>query len=390
MSLQYNLLDDSVYEPHNVSQYNDDPFMGHEPPSAIHVYNNNNPVHVEGTPQPQVQPVIQPQFQPPADSYLTAEPVPMQVQPTPIIQSARAPINISKFSGYYGDDGDNFLSNFHSYLSFNNIQEDQRKAALHLHLQGPALVWFQCLNTDQKDTFETLVTEFKRRFVSQSNPALISEAAIFDSLTLGPNQRLEDFYGLICQKGKKINKLSRDLLAQFLKGMPQQLQFFVRASNPENISKALHVAMTGESVGYRVHPQVAAMRNTVTKADLAPVEPIKALTDEVRQLTSLVTQLATGNTQRASSVLDQQAATGPGAAVCFSCNGRGHQRRFCNWYRQYPADSNQQCQLCTQFGHQAGDCYIFNNSGNGRAPRASTRKYNNQPSGGHIHVGPKQ
>lgn len=85
---------------------------------------------------------------------------------------------LRKFSGYSHEDATKFLSEFISYCVFHdlNASEPRKIAAFHLHLQGLAFVW------------------------------LIMESAMFDSLRLAPSRPLENFYSVILEKGRKLEK----------------------------------------------------------------------------------------------------------------------------------------------------------------------------------------
>lgn len=66
-------------------------------------------------------------------------------------------VSIQKFSGFSNENGKNFLSEFESFCVFQSLSDAKRKnAAFHLHLKGPALVWFNALDSDVKETWSSL------------------------------------------------------------------------------------------------------------------------------------------------------------------------------------------------------------------------------------------
>ena len=72
--------------------------------------------------------------------------------------------------------------------------------------------------------------EFSKEFSNTSDPIYISESALFDKLTLGPQQPIEEFHSLVSEKGHQLGKPERDIISKFIQGLPDQLAFFVRAS----------------------------------------------------------------------------------------------------------------------------------------------------------------
>ena len=92
---------------------------------------------------------------------------------------------------------------------------------------------------------------FSQEFSHTSDTIYISESALFDKLTLGPQQPIEDFHALVSEKGNQLGKPERDIISKFIQGLPVQLAFFVRASRTTSYGDALHSAKIGEAHGYR-------------------------------------------------------------------------------------------------------------------------------------------
>jgi hypothetical protein len=67
-------------------------------------------------------------------------------------------------------------------------------AAFYLHLQGPALTWYNTLNP--KTDWETLRDLFTDKYVNigWQHPSVIVESETFQNMVLGPRQDIEDFY----------------------------------------------------------------------------------------------------------------------------------------------------------------------------------------------------
>lgn len=81
------------------------------------------------------------------------------VQPPPVL-SEKA---IKHFSGFMHEDAAKFLSEFESYLLLSAIDASSPRAiaAFHLHLQGPAVIWFN--NLTVKDSWDNV----KKAFLSE-------------------------------------------------------------------------------------------------------------------------------------------------------------------------------------------------------------------------------
>jgi len=75
--------------------------------------------------------------------------------------------------------------------------------------------------------------------------------ATFDKLRLNVLQPIEEFHSIDLEKGKKLNKSDRDILAKFVDGQPPHLAFFVRAGKISSYDEARQSAKLGEAYGYR-------------------------------------------------------------------------------------------------------------------------------------------
>lgn len=147
-----------------------------------------------------------------------------------------------------------FLSEFRLFCTLQNLIDDKRIiAAFHLHLRGPALIWFITLNESNKVLWTVLQEAFQNRYISKDicDPSIIAESPMFDALTLHPTMAIETFHGQVLEKGSKLDKSERDLTSKFIHGLPQQLAFFVRAGNPRCLQNAYQQAELGEAYGYR-------------------------------------------------------------------------------------------------------------------------------------------
>ena len=329
----------------------------------------------------------------------------------------------STFSGYSQDNAKKFLSEFKSYALLHDLTDYNGKkvAGFHLHLKGPALTWFNNLSEDSKRSWVDIEILFEEKFIDCTNHSSMAmmEGQIFNALTLGPNQKIEDFHSQILEKGTLLRKPDHEILARFITGLPDKMAFFVRAGQPSDLTSALTSAKMAETCGYRDNNPLAS--NSTATSQSAENKEVNELRTQISTLTSTVQQLVTSNRDEPinSAILKE---TTPQASAditslteevsklsktvnelvinkadtrkyqyqhqqnfhrgqtdfrdqhsnsqtCFSCHFPGHKTRDCNWNGQgYPSPGK--CQLCRQQGHQAYRCRKQTSvqSGNARNP----------------------
>lgn len=281
------------------------------------------------------------------------------------------------FYGYSSENASKFLSEFRSYCTLQNLIDDKRTiAAFHLHLRGPALIWFNTLNDSNKVLWTVLQEAFQNRYISRdiSDPSFIAESAIFDALTLHPTMAIETFHGQVLEKGSKLDKPERDLTSKFINGLPEQLAFFVRAGNPRCLQDAYQQAKLGEAYGYRTSGASVSVSRP-SNADGPGPQCSAAMTQKTgrsEDITSLLGQLVDRMDRLEASMpsrstrgkyIDREASARNGI-VCFQCRGQGHRKSECLWTGSGRSAPNTTCQICQQRGHSAGVCKKLKNSGN--------------------------
>ena len=170
-----------------------------------------------------------------------------------------------KYGGYPHENASQFLAEFESYAVLHNIlpEEHARKiAAFHLHLCGPAVTWFNKISIDHKKSWYEFEQIFRKQYidVDYRSPTVLLESEIFEALKLSKGQSIDDYYAQLLEKATILRKHDHEILIKFIKGLPQQLAFFVRAGNHGDSASALAAAKMGEAYGYRTDdaPLVAA------------------------------------------------------------------------------------------------------------------------------------
>ena len=265
------------------------------------------------------------------------------VQPPPVLSDK----TIKHFGGFMHEDASKFMKEFDSYLTLSSIDEESPRAiaAFHLHLSGPALIWFN--NLAVKDSWKTVKAAFMNEYCNVvNNPSLIAESVSFDNLKLGSTQAIVDFHSVVLDKGRRLHKSDTDMTNKFIAGLPSQLAFFVRAGRVTSFRDALQSAKIGEAHGYR----------HVQGPPAATAETVNAASDSVqKQLDQITRSLDTLINKRPS----QSTGTNPqqrNSRSCFKCKGRNHIKVRCNWNGTGESSPEIQCQICSQWGHCAPAC----------------------------------
>ncbi|CAC5377558.1 unnamed protein product [Mytilus coruscus] len=96
---------------------------------------------------------------------------------------------------------------------------------------GPALTWFNTLSDRSKESWNAIKVLFEEKFTNFKNHSAMAmmEGQILNTLKLGKSQQLEDFHSQILEKGNLLPKSEHEVLARFIEGLPEKMEFFVRA-----------------------------------------------------------------------------------------------------------------------------------------------------------------
>lgn len=305
--------------------------------------------------------------------------------PAPIMEKLAV---CRKFGGYPHENGSIFLQEFESFATLHNIfpQEHPRRiAALHLHLTGPAVTWFNSLAPYKKESWESFIQIFKDKYVNLDwqNPTILMENEVFENLKLSPGQSLEDYHCQLVEKAQLLSKPDHEILCKFIKGLPDKLAFFVRAGSHKNSASALSAAKMGEACGYRLHDELtvsAATKSTNNRQLGSEKSEISELHSQVKNLSEMVEKLAAvkdasrhrtpnfSRQNRSSNTYHNfaqqsrvQNAREQNSFSCYKCKGLNHIQRHCLWNGHGQTNEHVQCQLCNQFGHGANQCLKLGN-----------------------------
>jgi len=295
--------------------------------------------------------------------------------PVPI-PSLNKDITVPIFSGYAHENSERFMSEFTSYMTYQGLDipehENRLIAAFHLHLAGPARVWFSTLQTKVTGslTWQKLFMAFKSEYINNNyynNPNLLVQSEIFNNMRLGPTQPLEEFYSILVEKANKLQKSDLDILTKFIDGLPSDIKYFVRVQNPKTHAEALISAQMGQAYGYRTNPGLNS-KDRLVLSDMPKAEPcvqsaqtermeIAEMKEQISRLTNTIDKLQnSGHSMTVSSHQHQDFSNKRIPSACFKCCAHGHYAKQCRWDGVSPVQTDTKCQLCDMFGHTAIHC----------------------------------
>jgi len=218
-----------------------------------------------------------------------------------------------KFAGYPKENGSKFLREFESFCQLHDIDSDIRKqlASFHLHLEGPALSWFNGLSPDL--TWRTIKRLFSEKYVTigWEHPSVVVESETFHNMQLAPSQEIEDFFCQVHEKGQLLSKPDHEIMFRFIHGLPDKLAFYVRSSQPKTMYDA-YFAKQGEAYKYRIHEQCAAIGK---RADVSRRGDISEMKSQIYDLTQMMHNMSSRQGCQPAKFDN---------TLCFNCNAPGH------------------------------------------------------------------
>ena len=278
-----------------------------------------------------------------------------------------------------------FIDDFNAHCIVEKITDDRRKiACFSLYLKGSARSWFDDLphnSDDELKKWDNIETLFRERYItSQSNYFI--ESQIFDSLQLSPSQRVDEFFSLLQEKSRLLNKSDQDLLIRFVAALPPKLAFFVRVANPTSSQDALNHARNGEAYGYRTDDKPTNAMPQMTQNNIRHQSHASELEEKIisleRRLADIqITQQYTSNAVQShprrpiSNVNSRRRIARPTSPHCNKCWSTDHTVQECNMIDSGRPRPDLTCQLCRQSGHAATFCTRYVNTSNNTHPSNS-------------------
>ena len=178
--------------------------------------------------------------------------------------------------------------------------------------------------------------------VGWQHPSVVIENEIFHNLSLKPGQNIEDFYCLLIEKGQLLSKPEHEIMAQFIKGLPEKFAFYIRASKPNDTTEALTIAKLAR------HAIIGNMTQP-----LLPPKVTKPQSDDNADMK--LQRNCNWNGEGRPSTQSQ----------CQLCSQFGHFATQCHSLKNFKKTNDIiQCQLCSKRGHSAKDCYSLQGNRN--------------------------
>lgn len=268
-----------------------------------------------------------------------------------------------------------FLKDFHSYAALHKLDTDKRKiAAFSLYLRGLARTWIEQLSEETTSKWSALEEAFRARFITpnaENASDFYTEQQVWESISLAPSQNIEEFFSLLHEKGELLLKSDKDIMFQFVRGLPDTIAFFVRATQPRTSQEALTAARTAQAYSYGSsfpvpRPSVSLQASSSVLHDSSSKPPSSvAATQESplqRQIDNLAAQV-------------QKLSTHSSPVVCQLCNRRGHTAKSCRQVTSTSSSERMTCQLCNRLGHSAKFC---------RSQGSRPARLNDQGLGGEV------
>ena len=122
---------------------------------------------------------------------------------------------------------------------------DKQPGIFHMCLQGTAKIWFQQLDSPTSSNIEKIFSAFLFKF-KPLGPDWSREPC-FLSLRHTPQENSQQFANRVLEKGTKLGKSERDLLTQFIRGLPTPNRLHTIAQDTDTFDGATRIATLFET-----------------------------------------------------------------------------------------------------------------------------------------------
>ena len=247
-------------------------------------------------------------------------------------------IAMDTFSGHPSEDAKQWLEKFEAWIVFNGWLQnvDKTVSAMQLKLEGNALSWFQALPNMTKQSTSALFKGFSDHFLSLHPTWMLEQQQYERSLSSG--EGLEEYITDIQRRCKRLLKTDRETVTAFIRGLPASVRLFVIQKNPKDFKEAIQSARLAQE-SLAAFPSFDTGSNNIQQTLKEQQEAIQLLTKSIQEMK----------------------AADDGARI--------------NSARER-TNSNNKCQLCDRFGHQAKTCRLLNASTHVRTPQRNGACYN--------------
>ena len=174
-------------------------------------------------------------------------PLPSRFQPVTQqnVEINNLPFKLHSFSGNPEQDAEVFLNNFKLVAGVLDWNFDKQPGIFHMCLQGTAKIWFQQLDIPTSTNIEKIFSAFLFKF-KPLGPDWRREAC-FLSLRQMPQENSKQFANRVLEQGTKLGKSDRDLLTQFIRGLPTPNRIHTIAQDTDTFDGATRIATLFET-----------------------------------------------------------------------------------------------------------------------------------------------
>ena len=207
------------------------------------------------------------------------------------------------FSGTATEDAAIWIRRYKMYMSLKNWDEVQGAKTMPLLLRGAAAGWYDSLPQQAKTSFSELQKAFEERYLP--HPAMRwANLEAFNARRQGSTESVDDFVQDMQRRGSELRKGDQEVMETVIRGFQDHIRQFVIEREPQNLTKALHLAKLAESIRRPANVQD-------NKAELAL---LSAQIEKLQQnfsvaLTTMQTAQATAPTQQPSTQQTQYQPT---------------------------------------------------------------------------------
>ena len=145
---------------------------------------------------------------------------------------------------FTGDqDVDLWMSKFTRFSQLQGWNETRQLALMPLLLKDKALIWFDSLADEQKQTFEVFKANLFKCYRPHEATRWLRLRQFADRKQQ-PHESVEDYFQAMTRQGRQLGKTTIDIMETIVAGLLPAISRFVMTRNPKTIDEALDFART--------------------------------------------------------------------------------------------------------------------------------------------------
>ena len=189
---------------------------------------NQPPFPIVSPHSPVQSPHSSPPHSPHSPSDMATSNIPNQLMPEP-------------FTG--DQDVDLWMSKFTRFSQLQGWNETRQLALMPLLLNDKALIWFDSLADEQKQTFEVFKANLFKCYRPHEATRWLRLRQFADRKQQ-PHESVEDYFQAMTRQGRQLGKTTIDIMETIVAGLLPAISRFVMTRNPKTIDEALDFART--------------------------------------------------------------------------------------------------------------------------------------------------